>query len=158
VLPWGFGKWWGERGRLVDAYLASARPGKIFLGDNGGRPIGLPAPRQFARAARRGMLVLPGSDPLPRAGEIARIGRYGFVLRLELDLDRPALALKAHLNRLQRQPAIFGRLQSPARFLASQVSLRLRKRPAGQAGLPHHTTAPDLETASDDHAGPFRAP
>jgi hypothetical protein len=158
VLPWGFGKWWGERGRVVDAYLASARLGDIFLGDNGGRPIGLPPPRQFARASRRSIFVLPGSDPLPGAGEIERIGRYGFVLCLKLDLDRPALALRAHLEKLERQPAIFGRLQNPARFLASQVLLRLRKRPARQAGLPHGATTPDLETASDDHAGPYRAP
>ena len=155
VLPWGFGKWWGKRGRLVDAYLANTRPGKIFLGDNGGRPIGLPAPRQFARAALRSIFVLPGSDPLPRAGEIERIGSYGLILPLKFDLDRPAAALRAHLEALERQPATFGRLQSPARFLASQVSLRLRKRPAGQAGLPHDTITPDVETASDDYARRF---
>jgi ubiquinone/menaquinone biosynthesis C-methylase UbiE len=155
VLPWGFGKWWGERGRVVDAYLASAPPGHIFLGDNGGRPIGLPAPPQFARASRRGILVLPGSDPLPRPGEVERIGRHGFVLPLQLDPDRPARTLKAHLNGLERQPATFGRLQSPARFLSNQVSLRLGKRPAGQAGLPHNTTTPDVDTASDDYAGRF---
>jgi SAM-dependent methyltransferase len=153
VLPWGFGKWWGERGRIVDAYLASAPQGKVFLGDNGGRPIGLPAPRQFARAALRGMLVLPGSDPLPRTGEIERIGRYGFVLHLPLDFHRPALALKTHLDALERQPATFGRLQSPPRFLASQLSLRLR--PAGQARLPHDTTTPDVVTASEEYAGRF---
>jgi len=150
VLPWGFGKWWGERGHIVDAYLASAPPGGIFLGDNGGRPIGLPVPRRFARAAWRDMLVLPGSDPLPRAGEIERIGRYGFVLPLQLDPDRPARALKAHLDGLERQPATFGRLEHPARFVASQLSLRLRKRTAGRAGLPHDTIIPDVETASED--------
>lgn len=133
VLPWGFGKWWGERGRAVDACLASAPPGEVFLGDNGGRPTGLPAPRQFARASLRGMHMLPGSDPLPRRGEVQRVGRFGLVLRLELDLDRPALALKTHLKGLERQPAIFGRLQSPARFLINQLSLRLRKGPSGYA-------------------------
>jgi SAM-dependent methyltransferase len=155
VLPWGFGKWWGERGRLVDAYLARAPHGKIFLGDNGGRPIGLPAPRQFARAFLRSIFVLPGSDPLPRAGEIERIGSYGFILRLGLDLGRPALALKAHLEGLERQPATFGRLQNPVRFFANQLSLRLRKRPAGQASLPHDISTPDVETASDDYASRF---
>jgi SAM-dependent methyltransferase len=155
VLPWGFGKWWGERGRLVDAYLANAPRGKVFLGDNGGRPAGLPAPRQFACAASRGVLVLPGSDPLPRAGEIERIGRYGFVLHLSLDLDRPAVALKAHLEALERQPATFGRLQGPAGFLASQLSLRLHGRPGGPAGLAHDTITPDVETASEEYAGRF---
>jgi SAM-dependent methyltransferase len=92
---------------------------------------------------------------LPRAGEIERIGRHGFVLRLKLDRERPARALKAHLEGLERQPATFGRLQSPARFLAAQVSLRLRARGAGQAGLSHDTTTPDVETASDQYAGRF---
>ncbi len=155
VLPWGFGKWWGARGRMVDAYLETAPAGEIFLGDNGGRPIGAPAPRQFARAATRSMLILPGSDPLPLAGEIERIGRYGLALRLKLDLDRPATALKTHLEELERQPASFGRLQSPGRFLAAQLSLRLRNRPAGQAALPHNTTTPDVDTASDDYATRF---
>jgi SAM-dependent methyltransferase len=155
VLPWGFGKWWGARGRMFDAYLETAPAGEIFLGDNGGRPIGAPAPRQFALAAARSMLILPGSDPLPLAGEIERIGRYGLALRLKLDLDRPARALKAHLEGLERQPASFGRLQSPGRFLAAQLALRLRHRPAGQAALPHNTITPDVETASDDYAKRF---
>jgi SAM-dependent methyltransferase len=158
VLPWGFGKWWGARGHILDAYLGSAAPGKIFLGDNGGRPIGVPAPRQFARAVSRGMLVLPGSDPLPLAGEIERIGGYGFVLHLKLDLDRPARALKAHLEGLDRQPASFGRLLNPGRFLAAQLALRLGSRPAGPAALPHDTTTPDVETASDDYARRFSGP
>jgi SAM-dependent methyltransferase len=155
VLPWGFGKWWGRRGRIVEAYLARAAPGTICLGDNGGRPVGLPAPPQFAHATRRGIHVLPGSDPLPLARDIERIGGYGLVLRLPLDRDRPAHALKAHLHGLERQPATFGRLQNPARFVASQISLRLRKRRAGPAALPHDTTTPDVETASDDYAGRF---
>jgi SAM-dependent methyltransferase len=155
VLPWGFGKWWGARGRMIDAYLDTAPAGAIFLGDNGGRPLGAPAPGQFARAAARSVFILPGSDPLPLAGEIERIGRYGFVLRLKLDPDRPARALKAHLEGLERQPASFGRLQSPGRFLAAQLSLRLRNRPAGRPALPHNMTTPDVETASDDYATRF---
>jgi hypothetical protein len=89
---------------------------------------------------------------------MARIGGYGFVLRLELGLDRPARALRAHLDGLKQQPAAFGRLQSPARFVANQVWLRVRKRPAGQASRPQDAPLPDVEAASDHHAGPPRAP
>jgi SAM-dependent methyltransferase len=158
VLPWGFGKWWGTRGRMVDAYLKTATADTIFLGDNGARPIGAPAPAQFARAAARSMLVLPGSDPLPLAGEIERIGRYGCILRLRLDHARPMRALKAHLEGLERQPAAFGRRQSPGHFLAAQLALRRRKPPGGQAALPHNTITPDVETASDDYATRFSGP
>jgi SAM-dependent methyltransferase len=41
------------------------------------------------------------------------------------------------------------------RFFANQLSLRLRKRPAGQASLPHDISTPDVETASDDYASRF---
>lgn len=158
VLPWGFGKWWGKRGRIVDAYLASAPPGGIYLGDNGGRPIGLPGPRQFAHAAQRGIRILPGSDPLPHPREFERVGSSGFVLRVETNLDRPALALRSCLARSERQPATFGRLQRPARFLSNQVSLRLRRRRADRARPEHNTTTPDADTASDDYAKRFSGP
>lgn len=158
VLPWSFGKWWGQRGRIVDAYLASVPPGAIFLGDNGGRPLGVPGPRQFAHAALRGIRILPGSDPLPRPREFERVGSSGFVLRLEADLDRPALALRSCLDRLERQPATFGRLQRPARFLSNQVALRLRRRRAARARPEHNTTTPDADTASDDYAKRFSGP
>ncbi len=155
VLPWGFWKWWGKRGRIVDAYLARVPPVEIFLGDNGGRPVALPGPRQFAHAALRGIRILPGSDPLPRPRELERVGSSGFVLRLEPNLDRPAFALRSALDRLERQPATFGRLQRPARFLSNQLSLRLRRRPAGHARPQHNTTTPDVDTASDDYATRF---
>ncbi|HEX6114559.1 MAG TPA: methyltransferase domain-containing protein [Geminicoccaceae bacterium] len=156
VLPWGFGKWWGERGRAVDAYLASVSPpGEIFLGDNGGRPTGLPMPRQFAHAPRRGVRILPGSDPLPHPGEVERIGSCGFVLRLDLDPRRPLATLRSRLQTLERQPVRFGRLQSPGRFVVNQLWLRLRKLSSAQASLPHDTTTPDVETASDDYASRF---
>lgn len=155
VLPWGFGKWWGKRGRVVDALLTHAASGEIFLGDNGGRPIGLPRPRQFARGSRRGVRILPGSDPLPIPGEVERVGSCGSVLLFELDLRRPVASLRSHLLTLERQPVTFGRLQSPAGFVASQLRLRLHKRSRRQGRLPHDITTPDVETASDDYASRF---
>lgn len=154
VLPWGFGKWWGRRGRLVDAYLGRVAPASVFLGDNGGRPSGMPAPHRLARAARRGTRVLPGSDPLPLAAEVERVGGFGFVLRRALDRDRPAAALKAHVAALERQPSTFGRLQRPTRFLVNQLALRRRKR-VGHPPLEHDTTTPDVETASEGYARRF---
>ncbi|HEY0833991.1 MAG TPA: hypothetical protein VGE72_08810, partial [Azospirillum sp.] len=60
VLPWAFGKWRAlpvpAMRRLADA----AAPRRIFLGDNGGRPIGFPTPALFRWAARCGVPVLPG--------------------------------------------------------------------------------------------------
>ena len=43
--------------------IEAARPGDgFFLGDSAGRPFFWRRPRQFARAARRGIRILPGGD------------------------------------------------------------------------------------------------
>ena len=85
VLPWGFGKWLGRRGRLVAEQIAAARPGDLFPGDNGGRLALSLRPRLFALAEARGLAVLPGSDPLPLPQEVAKVARYGFVLQAPFD-------------------------------------------------------------------------
>ena len=134
VVPWGFGKWWGRRGALVDALLAKATPGSLFLGDNGGRPEAAPAPAAFAAANAKGIMVLPGSDPLPLPAEAATAaGRYGFVIEAEVDADYPAAGLKRHLAALREQPPSFGRRQSLVPFVGRQLAMQWRKRKvAGQ--------------------------
>lgn len=123
VLPWGVGKWLGPRGRLVDRLLDGE--GELFLGDNAGRPGFWPVPR-----FRRGIRVLPGSDPLPIDGAEAAIGSFGCLLNCELPPDRPAAALRRAL----RDPAIelvrFGRLASPFRFAVDQARLRVSTKEA----------------------------
>ena len=73
VVPWGFGKWTGRRGRLVADLLADAHDVRLYAGDNGGRPRGSLRPRLLALAERHGKLVLPGTDPLPFPGEVAKV-------------------------------------------------------------------------------------
>lgn len=135
VLPWGFGKWWGRRGRLLDAFLAdwiadgaAAGAGGIFLGDNGGRLALGPRPRMFERAAARGLLVLPGSDPLPFPAQDRRPGSYGFMLDTALDARRPFARLRSLLTELRIQPCTFGRLETLPRFVSAQVRMQLHKR------------------------------
>lgn len=125
VLPWGFGKWWGKRGALVDRVLE--RDDEPFcLGDNGGRlQHGLP-PRAFGRAQEHGIPVLPGSDPLALPDEINKLGRYGFVLE-GLDPERPATSLKQRLRTLV-QPEVFGRREWLWRFCRNQAVMQIRKR------------------------------
>src|SRR5690606_13042233 len=48
VVPWAFGKWWGRRGEVVRAALASSDPPD--LGDNSARPSIAPDPELFSRA------------------------------------------------------------------------------------------------------------
>lgn len=139
VVPWGFGKWWFERGGLVEGLLQGREREAVFLGDNAGRPGLAPRPPLFRLAESHGVPVLPGSDPLPLAGHAGRAGSYGFVLDAGLDGGQPAMLLAAALRQGRQagwRPRAFGRCRGLLGFCRDQSALRLRKRPAGVAGLP----------------------
>lgn len=125
VLPWGFGKWLGRRGRMVAEQVVGARPGELFLGDNGGRLAGSPRPRLFTQAEARGLAVLPGSDPLPFAQEAAKVGRYGFVLRAPFAPTAPFAAIRAALTTLAGSPRRFGRLERWPTFAHRQIAMQI---------------------------------
>ena len=127
VVPWGFGKWWHGRGERLRAFLGAWAGERLFLGDNGGRPGFLGRPREFELALRRGLWILPGSDPLPTPSAVSKVGSYGFLLPDGIDPKRPAASLLAALPRLASQPTVYGELESLARFVRSQVLMRLRK-------------------------------
>ena len=126
VLPWGWGKWWFGRGRMIAALL-QARAGSLWLGDNGGRLALAPEPRHFRSARRLGIPILPGSDPLALPGGVQTVGRYGFVVHCPLDRRYPARSLLDYLRSNRKQPHSFGELAGPARFLVSQLRMQWRK-------------------------------
>jgi len=120
VLPWGVGKWTGKRGALVDRLIAAAKPGHLFLGDNGGRPGFWPV-RQFAS----GLPVLSGSDPLPLPGWPDGVGKLTSVIDVRLSADTPATSLKQALRDSAASIEQAGKLASPFRFVLDQTRLRL---------------------------------
>ncbi|NNE36091.1 MAG: hypothetical protein HKN13_12690, partial [Rhodothermales bacterium] len=127
VIPWGFGKWFGARAHVMDYLLDNVGCDAFFLGDNANRPAFAPRPRVFSTAERRGFRILPGSDPLPFAGECDRAGRAGVKLSVSLDLTRPAQDLKRVLTDRNNVLEPFISLESTARFLRNQFSMqRLR--------------------------------
>lgn len=128
-LPWGAGKWTGERGRAVERVLlqdAGFRD-RLFAADNGGRPSFWRSPALFANLEARGRRVLSGSDPLPQTGDERRIGSFGFAVETALDDANPAAVL---LRALQTGLPVrrFGGALSPRDFVVSQLALRLRPR------------------------------
>jgi hypothetical protein len=127
VLPWGVGKWLGARGAVVARVLADPEWQHVFLGDNGNRLSLGPDPAPFAVARRTGRAVLPGSDPLPLAGEEARVGAYGFAVDVALDPLRPAAALLA-LLKSGSAFVVFGRREPLTRFVGNQLALKLKSR------------------------------
>jgi hypothetical protein len=133
VIPWGFGKWWFRRSRLLAATLASLTSGSFFVGDNASRPRVIPRSSLFVLAASRGIYNLPGSDPLPLRWEVRKPGRLGAVLEEPLDLSRPVESLLRTLRGLQAQPPLFGGPHSLMGFARSQLGLRLRRQTATSA-------------------------
>lgn len=131
VLPWGFGKWTARRGALVEERIRTAGESGtgrgLFLGDNGGRPALGPRPPLLGLAEARGLVVLPGSDPLPLPGREDRVAGYGFVLDGGVAGDRPAEALKRRLRALPTSPPSYGRATRLLPFVRNQIFMQLRK-------------------------------
>ncbi len=126
VLPWGFGKWWSTRGKIVRAAYLSNHD-HLFLGDNSGRLRSTPRPTLFATAERMGGRVLPGTDPLPFVSEQTKPGIFGCVLRASFSRTTPIDDLRMHLKGgVEPQP--YGRLESLFRFVNHQVRMQVRKR------------------------------
>jgi hypothetical protein len=131
VVPWGVGKWFFGRGGLLDELIDAARPGEgFFLGDSSGRPFFWGRPRQFDRAARRGIRVLPGTDPLPFPSEVTRPGSFGFRLPWAAGSPVSTATLTTTLRRPDAELRPYGRLERLGPFLRHQLGMQLRKRRA----------------------------
>jgi hypothetical protein len=128
VIPWGPGKWFFSRGRLLNALVEEFRKPTLFLGDEGGRPVFWGYPQHFTQAARLGVRDLPGTDPLPFPHDVAKVGRMGLKVPIELDPDRPGESLLGALTRLGTPLERFATLEPPLRFVRNQIGMQLRKR------------------------------
>lgn len=126
VIPWGFGKWMGRRGEVLDGLLRDASLPAFHLGDNSGRPRFWPRPPAFALAERSGRRVLPGSDPLPFASEVWRAGSAGFRLEIDPDRSRPVGAiLEGIAAGAPMQP--YGALEGAVKFVRNQLRMQFAK-------------------------------
>jgi hypothetical protein len=130
VVPWGFGKWTGARGRIVRGLLNSPGASRLFVGDNGGRLNIGPEPALFTVAREQGVPILPGSDPFPFPAQVKRPLGYGFALAADVTGDTPAAAIKQELQARRAQPAVFGRRTDLVRFVRSQLAMQWHKRRA----------------------------
>lgn len=128
VVPWGLGKWWGRRGRVLQGLLETEVPDAFFLGDNGGRPAALPRPGLLSKAHRLGIRDLPGSDPFPFARELERVGSRGSVIEAALERETPAASLLALLRDPGVAPKSYGRGEEFLPFLKKQLGIQLHRR------------------------------
>lgn len=130
VLPWGFGKWLGARGRVVRALIESRSD--FLLADNGNRLRGTRWPALLEAGRRKGVAILAGSDPLPLASQAAQTGSHGIRgCVAAADATSPSCAFRA-LARSGTWSA-FGPLTPPAVFLLNQVRMQIHKRIGGRS-------------------------
>lgn len=127
AIPWGFGKWWGRRGSVLERYL-NETDGEIFLGDNSGRPWFYAEPRLFKLARRKRIPILPGSDPLPLTSESGRAGSFGFAFTGWIDAGAPWGSLRAQLRAPDFDPSPYGPREKALRFVRNQALMQLRRR------------------------------
>jgi len=111
VLAWAPGKWFFARGRVVLDIIARHPPGALLLGDTTLRPTVWPEPAIMRAARKRGYGIAAGSDPLPFAGEEARMGAYASVIEAPFDAQNPLASARAALR------------QGPARCVGRRGSL-----------------------------------
>lgn len=128
VVPWGFGKWWGNRGRIVSNVLETFSRDEVFLGDNSGRPWFLGQPAHFKKANSEQRRIFPGSDPLPFNSEAGRPGSVGFYFAGTLDEAAPAKSLREYLNNPKTKITSYMHCERLLPFVKNQVAMQIKKR------------------------------
>lgn len=127
VVPWGFGKWLFGRGKRVMELLDNPPVPDLFLGDNAGRPRSAHTPRQFSRAAERGIPVLPGTDPLPLNWHETMPGRYGLTVQGAGDVHAPGGEILTLLREIGPAVVPYGSRVSFPVVLKSQFAMRFSR-------------------------------
>ena len=127
VIPWGFGKWMGRRGKTLIKLLDTAKSADFFLGDNGNRTYILPHPSQMKLAQDNNIRDLPGSDPLPFTSESHRAGSFGFTLDGIISVENPAEDLKKILNNSVGTIQPHGTAEGALRFFRNQSRMQIKK-------------------------------
>jgi hypothetical protein len=127
VIPWGFGKWMGKRGAILENILRKGKDSILFLGDNSGRPVFLPRPSLFEFAEKKGIRVLPGSDSLPFLSESQRVGCFGLSIHGTISREHPARDLKRIFLDPKTRFQAYGNLENPYRFFRNQLTAQIVK-------------------------------
>lgn len=126
VLPWGFGKWLGRRGRVVAALIDNP-PCPFVLGDNGGRLAMFAEPELFVTGRERGLAILPGTDPFPFKWDSQRVGSYGIEWDCELNANQPFQSLRSLVFDRTSAGRTFGPLENLPAFFRNQIAIQLRR-------------------------------
>jgi len=128
VIPWGVGKWFGKRGKIVKKCIESSRDFPLFVGDNGNRPSFWPMPSLFRKAEKKNVLLLSGSDPLPLVSHSNRVAGSGtLILDGKISHNHPVESLRKQLMQ-PCEKREFGERLSSVRFVREQFRMTILNR------------------------------
>lgn len=128
ALNWAPGKWFFNRGRIVENMLDTLKPGQLVIGDTSLRPDFWPTPGLMKKAAHKGFKIIAGSDPLPFAGEEDQIGRYGCTMTGDFDPTRPADSIRKMLQHPENPIQPCGRRNFAPTFFKRQFKIMIEKK------------------------------
>lgn len=128
VLPWGAGKWLGNRGKVINSLVSTWESGSLFLGDNGNRPSFWPLSKVFDRGREKEIFNLPGSDPLPFPEAEKKAGNNGFMIRGQVDPASPFQSLMSTVLSSPHNAIPFGTPESFIPFVKNQIKMQLFKK------------------------------
>lgn len=134
VVSYGIGKWHGHRGRLMDSVVEQAVPGELALGDVGARPKAY-GQRQLARAAERGLTILPGSDPLIFRRSQNVVGTCCVKIEGSFEAETFGRDFMAVARLLGPSSERFGHHVSVGRAVHDQIKMRFMRRKWRRRGL-----------------------
>ncbi len=128
ALNWAPGKWFFRRGKVIRQLLENQSPENLLICDTSLRTLLWPKPRLMVSAQNQGFKVIAGSDPLPFYGEENYVGSYGFCMRGEFDLERPADSIRVLLRINEQSLSLIGKRNNLATFCRRQYKILSEQR------------------------------
>ncbi len=125
VLAWGVGKWFFKRGKIIKDIIEKCHSPYLFIGDSSSRPSIWPIPKLYALAKKYDVRIIRGSDPLPFEEEQSRVGKFGFLIEGDFQINKPAEYFHNILVNPDKIINNFGYQDRTAAFLKRQLKLLL---------------------------------
>lgn len=123
AFSWAFGKWRGDRGKLIEHLSQKFGKDQVVILDSRLRPSLLPLPKELQRLSELGFSTFVGSDPLPLKSHEDKLGSFANVFEHEGSIDSEAIRRIILKNPVKKTS---GSRSSIVEFVRDQVSLRMR--------------------------------
>jgi hypothetical protein len=127
VLNWAPGKWFFNRGKIVQQLLDTPDQTTFVVGDSPLRFTLWPQPKLMKDAVNKGFKLIAGSDPLPFQGEEKYIGTYTFSTDGEFDPAKPVTSVRQILKSKGISTKLIGKRNGPITFFYRETRIMTRK-------------------------------